>query len=550
MTPIELPFSLPGFEIDEVQEHPDHLEIFAHSVTAEAICPTCQHGSRRVHSYYRRQPTDLPVSDRRVRLVLTVRRFRCQNEQCPKRTFAERWPDLLVVHAQRTRRLDLALEAVAFALGGQAGQRLALKLRMPVSGDTLLRLIRRTCLLAPDAPVVIGVDDWAKRRGRTYGTLVVDLERHQAIDLLNDRTAETLADWLQRHPTVEIIARDCSGEYTRGSDLGAPQAQQVADRWHLLVNLREAFERLLDRLRPELRASQPVTTSDRPGILVVRKRHRSHTETIAREGRHLRRRELHEKVHRLHQAGYTICGIARRLKLSRTTVYRYLSIRDLSEPVTRHRKPSQLDSYTDYLAQRWLAGCRNASQLWREIQPQGYTGSRRQVAQWAYERRENPAHTTPAKYLMQSPQASDQLRTISTAAGVAALPAARRLVWLFLKHSDQLEPDELKLRDQLLNHPILQQAKKLAQDFQHYLQLRQPSAFDTWLIACETAGIPEFANLAAGMRKTYSAVQAAFTSQHSNGQTEGQVNRLKLLKRQMYGRANLDLLRLRFLHPT
>lgn len=261
MTLTKLPFSLPGFEIDEVQEHLGRLEIFAHSVTVEAICPACQHGSRRVHSYYQRQPTDLPISDRRVRLMLTVRRFRCQNEQCPERTFAERWPDLLVVHGQRTKRLDLALEAVAFALGGQAGQRLALKLQMPVSGDTLLRLIHRTCLVGPDAPVVIGVDDWAKRRWRTYGTLIVDLERHQAIDLLNDRMTETLADWLRRHPSVEIIARDRSGEYTRGSDLGAPQAQQVADRWHLLVNLREAFERLLDRLRPELRASLPVTTS-------------------------------------------------------------------------------------------------------------------------------------------------------------------------------------------------------------------------------------------------------------------------------------------------
>jgi transposase len=550
MTPIEPPFSLPGFEIDEVRKHSDLIEIFAHSTMTEATCPTCQCHSHRIHSYYQRQPADLPVSDQRVRLVLTVRRFRCQNERCPKRTFVERWPDVLRFHAQRTTRLDLALEAIAFALGGQAGQRLALKLHMPICGDTLLRLIRRTRLSAFDAPLVIGVDDWAKRRGRTYGTLVVDLERHQAIDLLKDRTAETLADWLQRHPSVEIIARDRSGEYTRGSDMGAPQAQQVADRWHLLVNLREAFERLLERLRPELRASLPVTAPHRPEIPVVRKRHRSQTETVAREGRHLRRRELHEKVHRLHQAGDTICGIARRLKLSRTTVYRYLSIRDLSEPVTRHRKPSQLDSFIDYLAQRWQAGCRNASQLWREIQPQGYTGSRRQVAQWAYERREAPAHTTPAKYLMQSPQASDQLRTISLAADVTALPAARRLVWLFLKHSDQLEADELKLRDQLLSHPVLQQAKKLAQDFQRYLQLRQPAAFDTWLIACETAGIPEFANLAAGMRKTYSAVQAAFTSQHSNGQTEGQVNRLTLLKRQMYGRANLDLLRLRFLYPT
>ena len=483
--------------------------------------------------------------------MLTVRRFHCQNEPCPKRTFAERWPDILVAHAQRTERLNLALEAVAFALGGQAGQRLALKLHMPTSGDTLLRLIRRTTASPLDAPVVIGVDDWAKRRGRTYGTLVVDLERHQAIDLLDDRTAGALAEWLQQHPTVEIIARDRSGEYARGSDLGAPHAQQVADRWHLLVNLREAFERLLDRLRSELRTYLWATTPEKqPELPRIRTRHRSQTEILARSGRRSRRLELHEKVPRLHRAGHTSGAIARRLKMSRTTAYRYLSIDNLSVPIDRQRSPSQLDPFVDYLSLRWQAGCRNASQLWREIQQQGYPGTRKQVAQWAYERRERPAHTTPVQYLDQQPQARGQLRTLSEVADQPALPAARRLVWLFLKHSDQLEPAELKLRDQLLVHPVLMQAKKLAQDFQRYLQLRQPSAFDTWLKDCETAGIPEFANLAAGMRKTYPAVQAAFMSQHSNGQTEGQVNRLKLLKRQMYGRANLDLLRLRFLHPT
>ena len=374
MTPTELPFSSPGFEIDEVRKYSDLIEISAHSVRTEAVCPTCRCRSHRIHSYYQRQPTDLPISDQRVRLVLTVRRFRCLNEPCPRRTFAEQWPDLLLARAQLTRRLEFAVEAIAFALSGQAGQRLALKLQMPASGATLLRLIRRTSLLAPDAPVVSSVDDWAKRRGRTHGTVVVDLDRHQAIDLLDDQPADTLADWLQRHPTVEVIARDRSGEYARGSDRGAPQAQQVADRWHLLVNLREAFERLLDRLRPELRAALSVTSSNQPEIPVVRRRHRSQTETAAREGRHWRRQELHEKVHRLHQPGYTILGIAHRLKLSRKTVYRYLTIRDLSASTTRHRKPSQLDPFVAYLTQRWLASCRNASQLWREIQQQGYTG--------------------------------------------------------------------------------------------------------------------------------------------------------------------------------
>ncbi len=213
--------------------------------------------------------------------------------------------------------------------------------------------------------------------------------------------------------------------------------------------------------------------------------------------------------------GYASAIIARRLKVSRTSVYQYVSIEHLSEPIGRKRVSSQPDPFVDYLAQRWQAGCRNDSQLWREIRQQGYAGTRKQVAPWACERRDYPARTTQTKYLVPQSPASSQLRRVSAAADQAALPAARRLVWLFLKHSDQLEPDELILRDQLLAHPVLQQAKKLAPDFQRFLQLRQPTAFDTWLTACETAGIPEFANLAAGMRKAYSAVKAAFASQYS-----------------------------------
>lgn len=263
MTPIELPFSLPGFEVDQASERDDRIEIIAHSVTAEALCPSCGQRSRRVHSYYQRSPTDLPISDRGVRLYLTVKRFRCQTSGCSRTTFVERLPDLVAPYAQRTERLTTALNAIAFALGGQAGSRLATRLNMPTSGDTLLRVIRQIPAPAPDEPEVLGVDDWAKRRGRVYGTILVDLERRCVTDLLADRTAETLAEWLKAHTNVKTVARDRSREYARGIALGAPQAQQVADRWHLLVNLREAFERLLDRLRPELQAHRPAKTPEK-----------------------------------------------------------------------------------------------------------------------------------------------------------------------------------------------------------------------------------------------------------------------------------------------
>jgi transposase len=205
-----------------------------------------------MHSYYRREPRDVPISDQAVQLHLHVRRFRCLVPPCPQRTFAERLPEVVPVAARRTRRLTSALQTLAFATGGEAGARLSHRLHMPVSPDTLLRIMRRApCPVIP-TPRVLGVDDFALRKGCRYGTLLVDLERRRRIDLLPDRTPSTLRDWLVPRPAIEVIARDRSTEYARGATEGAPQARQVADRWHLLHNLREALERMLYRRHAQL----------------------------------------------------------------------------------------------------------------------------------------------------------------------------------------------------------------------------------------------------------------------------------------------------------
>lgn len=417
---------------------------------------------------------------------------------------------------------------------------------MPVSGDTLLRLIRNSPLPDPDHPEVIGVDDWAKCKGRVYGTILVDLERHRAIDLLPDRTAETLAEWLRTHPSVKIVTRDRSSEYARGILMGAPQAFQVADRWHLLVNVREALERLLDRLRPEL---NPLSTSSTQENPVRRLRHRSQETELAILERQRQRKVLHTQIHQMYQDGYAIRAIAQQLKKSPMTIYKYLAMPEFPQMIARKKRPSILDPYWDYLSQRWEAGCKNASQLWREIREMGYPGTRRQVSRWTYERRDIPASTTPRKYLEQTPQEQPVLSSIKIPPKHPLLPVARRLVWLFLLPGSQLETDNMNLRDQMLKHPVLAQACSLALEFQHLVCKGQAPEFESWLKKCETSDIPELVNLATGMRKDLAAVKAAMSSKWSNGQTEGQVNRLKLLKRQMYGRAKLDLLSLRFLYP-
>jgi transposase len=207
-----LPFSFPGFEIQEVRVDGSRLCISARSTSPTAECPTCHQISKRLHSYYLRSPTDLPVSGQTVHLELRVRRFRFQNQQCAQQTFAERFPETLLLHAQRTQRLTGILTLFALALSGRAGERLLAQAGMSTSADTLLRLAKRAASPAIKAPEILGVDDFAFRRGKTYGTMLVDLKTNRSLDLLPERTGDALADWLRQHPGVKLISRDRSSE--------------------------------------------------------------------------------------------------------------------------------------------------------------------------------------------------------------------------------------------------------------------------------------------------------------------------------------------------
>lgn len=225
---------MPGCRVEAItSDDPNLLHIVARGIRPGGRCPDCGRASRAVHSRYRRHPADLPSLGRRVRVGLRARRFYCRNAKCARRTFAERLPELIVPHARRTDRLAEAQSQVGAALGGEAGARLLQRLAMPASADAVLCLVRRMALPEPEPPRVVAVDDWAKRRGRTYGTIVVDLERRRVIDLLPDRTSTTVADWLRQRPGIEVVARDRSTEYAHAAAIGAPKAVQVADRWRV-----------------------------------------------------------------------------------------------------------------------------------------------------------------------------------------------------------------------------------------------------------------------------------------------------------------------------
>jgi transposase len=532
------------------------LCITAHGTRPGGRCPDCGRASRAVHSRYRRRPADLPSLGRAVRVDLRVRRFYCRNAACSRRTFAERLPEQLRPHARRTRRLAEAQGRVGVALGGEGGARLLQHLSMPASADTVLRLVRAVPLPEPEPPRVVGVDDWALRRGRTYGTIVVDLGRRRVLDLLPDRTAETLAGWLRRQPQVAVVARDRSTEYARGIALGAPGATQAADRWHLLANMRQVLERWLAGAHARLRRLPPGpgVPTDVRAELRTEPFARTRAERAARLGRRERRVALYEEVRRRHAAGEKLLASSRAMGLAVGTVRKYAYAESFPVPDARPLRPSNLDPYLTHLQARLAEDCETALVLWRELRAAGFPGTAKQVQRWVAEHRTAPAPTTPHLRRSGSPNAPPVPIGPSRP---PVLPSPTRLAWLLVQPPTALSVSEAALVMRVEQDRGAATVAGLARRFTALVRGSSVSrkadpdlalaALDTWLVDARTSGMPVLETFAAGLEQEGAAVRAALTTPWSSGQAEGQITRLKLIKRQVYGRAGFDLLRRRVL---
>lgn len=506
-----LPFSLPSFVIQQITTLGTIVTITACATRPTAICPSCQHVSYRVHSYYTRSPQDLPISGHIVQLVLRVRRFRCMNQDCQRRTFAERLPDL-PVSARQTTRLGTLLDCIAVVLSGQAGSRLTEQSAMPVSADTLLRRAKKK-ISPPPTPRVLGVDDFAVRRGHTYGTILINLETHQPVDVLEDRSAETFANWLRQHPGVEIIR---SKDYQRG----APQAQQVIDRWHVLKNLREVVERFLNRtqLQHNAQATQRL------------RQKRTSSELARREGSRQRRLTLYHQVVELYRQGGTIAGIARQLQIGKRRVRTFIAAKSFPEWSRAQQTSSAIDPYRGVLKQFWDQGCHVPHQLWQRLQAeQGFSGRYMLVYRWVQLQRE-----VDEEALNQS-----QSHNGATAKGMAP----RHLSWSFVRDPSRLEEQEQETLSRLRQEKNVDLVYRLAQQFVRMVKERKAELLSTWLRDCQLSGIIELLNFAQGLEKEHSALYAALTLSYGNGPVEGKINKLKSIKRSMYGRSGFSLLR-------
>ena len=510
-------------------------------------CPVCRFPTRRIHSYYQRPLADLPWAHLRVVLQLRVRKFFCANGRCTRRIFTERLPQLVAPWARRTPRRVQWLAQIAVALGGTAGAQLSQSLGGAVSRNTRLRVVRQLPLPGHATPTVLGVDDWAYRKRQTYGTILIDVERHHPVALLPDRAAGTLAPWLSGHPGVEIMTRDRSKADADGARQGAPEAIQVADRFHLLQNVAEALEQVCSAHGQVLTAvheamrQAPIRQADGSMAVPVPLPPSAPTARELASQRRARRLALDAQVWTLRRQGWSGEAIARQLGMGRTTVYR-----DLHAPTFPERKgradrgQSVLNPYKDSLVQRWNAGCRDTRQLWAELRHRGYRGRYPTVARYTQRLRQAQG-VAPRQRLMGK-------RLLAVSEPTPPLLTARRAAWLVVRRADQRTAVEAQQLTQWRAQPgELADAITLTEAFVQLIRQRQGAQLDPWLERAAQSTLGVFRRFAQGLRDDYAAVKAGMTLPWSTGPVEGQMNRLKMLKRQMCGRARLDLLSRRFL---
>ncbi|PPD10125.1 MAG: transposase [Methylocystis sp.] len=506
-------FVPPGFHVENAVQDGAITVITVRHTSKSSQCPGYATIAERVHSHYLRRLADLPLAGRQVRLIVIARRFRCDATSCRRAIFTERFSaDVLAPSARRTARLDCLVHHLGLALGGRPAANFARRLMLPVSNDTLLRAVRRRGCPPFPKPTVVGIDDWAWKRNQRYGTIICDLERRRPLRLLPDREPATAQVWLAAQPQIVIVARDRGGAYSLAATKALPQATQVADRWHLMANASHAFLDAVRKSMRQIRSAIGAATVD-PDLLTA-------AERIQFEG-YLRREDADAAILVRAKNGASIKQIVRETGHSRGLVRRIL--RGQRSDVFRTRK-SSLEPYLPWLDAQWTAGLHSGSELWRLLKSQGFRGCLRVVSEWAGRRRR-----------------AEKAETSS----LRRVPSARTIARLMTTGRDTLSKSEsVTIAAIESGVPLLVEARSVIAAFHAMIRKKHDAELDAWI---EYAKLSLVASLASGVIKDRAAVRAAIISAWSNGQTEGQITKLKLVKRQMYGRAKIDLLEARLI---
>lgn len=496
------------FEVRSIDATEERVAITAASTQNSASCPLCGTPTSRVHSHYLRHVADLPCGGRQVCLALHVRRFFCDADACPRKIFAERLTPFVESRARVTARLFQIVQVIGLATGGRLGVRVTDRLGIQTSWMTIIRRIMALPTVLVEQVSQLGIDDFAFRRRRKFGTILVDLRSHQVIDLLPDRTAETAAAWMAEHPEIDLVSRDRGGDYAAAARKSAPQARQIADRFHIYKNLTEAVELALAHCRAEIRANSEIASRGE-GSPEVREALGERAKAVsietwkpapdacderARLSRRTERYDHYQQVITLHAQGFEQAEIAHRTGVSTRTIRRWLKAGSFPERKRRRKQPSSFDPYAAYVLNRWGEGCHNGLQLWQEIKNLGYTGSAVVVNRFLIPLRERQQMIRNA----QAPQAP--LQDFS----------AKEAVWLVVRDPASLdEQEQAALASLCQASATAKTVYHLVQEFRHMLHHREGAKLDDWLEQVRASQISELQRFVVGVERDKAAVVAA-----------------------------------------
>jgi len=518
--------SLPGISLGVAQIIDGSITIPAHSKQKTAQCPCCNNKSKRVHSSYIRKLRDLSVSTRCVSVHIAVRKFFCKNPECEKKIFTEQPGTEIKAYSRMTNRTRETLQNILLEVSARKGSYLAHLISLPISPSTALRMIDSLPIPPTEKVTVLGIDDWAYRKGLTYGTVLVNMETGEVIDLLKGRDGVSLKEWLTMHPEIEIVTRDRASSYSSTVSSMLPNAIQVADKFHLLKNfsdcvysvIRIEYRNLVNSMNENSLQTEPLPPEipkENGKVLLKAKGERN--EYI---------RYRFEKVKAMLKEGAGLKTVARSLQISRNAVRRYAKVDVLPSKSIYHKY--DYNEYLEIIAQGFTEG-KSFTKIYVLMKEAGFKGS---WSAFYCQFKDHPVRTTPAVYKPMD----IKLRLISP-----------RKISKYLAFADlskiKNETDRELIEKLLCKSSTLEKIRQQVLTFKELLLGNDVALLKEWMERTLSIGISQLKSFVKGLMGDIEAVRNAVETNWSNGQVEGQVNRLKSIKRQMYGRAGFELLR-------
>lgn len=535
--------NLPDLYITKITRENDTIKIFASKKGKRSQCPACGIYSSSVHDYYERTLSDLPIFQISSVIIIRSRKFKCKNTKCCRKVFSEQSPNF-PRYGRRTQRVSKILDSLSIELTGKLGSILSEKFRIKVSTSTITRIAHNQSLPTIKQPRVLGVDDWAYRKGVSYGTVLIDMETSKPIDILKSRDGADLKEWLRNYKDVEIVTRDRASSYSSAIDEVCPNAIQVADRFHLLMNLSDALDKYFKSINPKINELIKEKTNeilsypiDNSASNAIEKEHVTSANDCLCEEKFDQRLVIFNKVKELQKENVAITKISREMEISRATVRSYFQYNSL--PARVHHKSTNIDLYTNHIISRLNDKGYLVKDIIAEIKELGYNGGQTQAYQNINIMKEKYKLTTSGFSELQKAKIPfvKPLNTRDLA----------RLIGFSLKSIK--DKDERKYLATLLdNMQEVQIVRRLVRLFKTMLW-RGMGNITRWIEFIKRSkykltGLVSFAN---GLSKDIKAVTNGINMHWSNGAVEGHVNRIKSIKRQMYGRASFDLLRIKII---